>query len=105
MPNLVSIQVTAVSVIMGSTISLQATGLYDDSSQQDISSQVTWSVVSQNPDPSNTGINLLTINPGGQALTPTASGAVNGGSAQVSATLNGISGTGTVTIVPLTITA
>lgn len=105
MAALVSILLAPAPIVMGSSAALVATGVFSDGSQQDITSQVVWNVISQVPDPTVTGITLVTIDSSGVVSTPTASVAVNGGSALISASLSEITGEATLTITPLVITA
>lgn len=78
------------TVLQGTTLTYTATGIYSDSSSADITSQVSWSS-------SNSGIASIgsAANPQPVSCLPNVSGAV-----VISATLNGITGTGNLNCNP-----
>jgi uncharacterized protein YjdB len=90
-PTLQSIEVTSTSssIAAGTSIQLAATAIYSDSSHADVTNQVAWS--SSNPA-------VATVD-----ATSSRATAVNPGSATLSATLNGQSGSTTLTVTAATV--
>lgn len=84
-----SIQVTPTnpSVALGTTRQFTATGIYSDTTTQDLTAAVTWSS-------SNTGVALISNAPGSSGLTT----GIATGAATITATINGISGNTTLTV-------
>src|SRR5208282_228069 len=90
-PTLQSISVTAAnsSVQQGSVLQFTATGTYSDSSTQNLTGSVTWSS-------SNTNIATISNTTGSLGL---ASGETVGGPVTITATLGGISGSTSLTVI------
>ncbi|MDH5391833.1 MAG: Ig-like domain-containing protein [Gammaproteobacteria bacterium] len=90
--SLVSISVTpgSVSIANGTSVSLQATGIYTDQSSQDITAEVNW----KSADPV-----IAEVTPAGKVT------ALTVGASSISASLDGVSGVSIVSVTPATLNA